>query len=187
MNYRINDLTGQRFGRLIVVGDDGERDKRGTVMWVCKCDCGNTTKVRGFNLTTKRNKITKKGSPTVSCGCRLKEINAELGAKSITHGQRGDIILPRSPAYTTWYNMKQRCYNPNATSYNRYGGRGIIICDEWKDSFEAFFDDMGPRDSHQSIDRINNDGNYEPRNCQWVSKSQNSRKGSGRRLRQEVI
>ena len=83
----------------------------------------------------------------------------------------------------TWYSMKQRCYNPNSAAYKNYGGRGIKVCDKWLKSFEAFYDDMGTRPEGMSIDRINNDGNYEPSNCKWSTPKEQS---SNRRNCKEV-
>lgn len=89
----------------------------------------------------------------------------------ITHGQSGTM---RSPTYRTWSSMKMRCLNPKAIDYLRYGGRGISICDRWLHSFENFLADMGERPQGMQLDRINNDGDYEPTNCRWISKRQNA-------------
>lgn len=146
------DLTGQRFGRLVVIKEAG-RSSDGHIQWICKCDCGKTTVATSNNLRKGR---------IVSCGCNKKE-------KATRHGQWGTRI------YKIWSNMIQRCTNPNAKFYNRYGGRGITVCQEWQENFQAFYD-WAMANGYQEgleIDRINNDGNYEPNNCRWVTHAEN--------------
>jgi hypothetical protein len=147
------DLAGKRFGKLVVIRPCG---KRGTsILWLCKCDCGNTSTPAGTLLNTGQTK-------SCSSGCS----KTKHGQKTRQHS---------SPVYNTWAAMKSRCGNPNNSHYHRYGGRGIKICEEWLDDFQAFYDYMGPRDMTQSIDRIDNDGNYEPGNVRWVTKGENTR------------
>lgn len=140
-------LEGKRFGKLLVIKDVGVNN-RGTYMWLCKCDCGKEKVVKGATLVE---------GTTKSCGCLL--------GKKTKHG------LANAPEYNVWIGMKERCYNPLSTGYYKYGGRGITVCERWKNSFERFYEDMGirPSDLH-SIDRYpNNDGNYEPLNCRWAT------------------
>lgn len=145
------DLTGQRFGRLLVI-KRAESMSTGIVFWECLCDCGHTSIVRSQMLL--------RGS-TVSCGCFRRE---RAGANpKITHGKT------KTKEYTVWANMKGRCYNEKDAAYYNYGGRGITICERWLNSFENFLKDMGECPDGMSIDRINNDGNYEPSNCKWVT------------------
>lgn len=161
----IDDLTGQRFGRLTVIEYAGKRvSPNGTTstMWKCKCDCGNIKDVRQGNL---RNGTTQ------SCGCWHKE---QVGEIHKTHG----LSHENKRLYRVWKNMRRRCSCPQDKSYERYGGRGISVCEEWQNSFEAFYkwsiangykEDIAESGKNRlSIDRINNDGNYEPDNCRWV-------------------
>lgn len=142
------DLTGQRFERLTALRKH-DRCNQGW-RYFCRCDCGETIVVIGANL--------KRGH-TKSCGCLRSEM---VAAKNFVHGHSG------TQAYETWCQIKKRCSRPNAVHFDRYGGRGITMCKRWRDSFEAFLADMGePPSPRHSIDRINNDGNYEPRNCRW--------------------
>lgn len=143
MGKRI-DLTGQRFGRLVVEGFAGT-DKKRNVLWSCKCDCGQRRVVTGNNL---------KSGHTKSCGC-----------SRIAHGKSYTRL------HRIWADMKTRCYNPQNRAYKNYGGRGITICDEWRDDFQKFYDwamSCGYQDNLM-IDRTDNDKGYYPDNCRWVN------------------
>lgn len=154
------DLTGQRFGRLVVEGRDHTRAK--WVYWICRCDCGKKKSVIGASL---------KSGGTRSCGC-LHDENSK-NTKWKTHGESGTRL------YRKWQSMKARCYQPNSTKYKNYGGRGITVCDQWRSDYAAFRDwalANGYEDG-LTIDRIDVNGNYEPSNCRWTTqkKQQNNR------------
>lgn len=149
--YRRGDLTGRRFGRLMVLERDGTTATR-HVLWRVVCDCGSFKTVTGIRL--------KAG--TQSCGCLQRETAVNLLSK---HGRTD------TKEHKIWRGIVQRCTNPNATNYENYGGRGIRVCERWQ-SFENFFSDMGTCPPGCSIDRIDNDGNYELGNCRWATRAQ---------------
>lgn len=161
MNVRRSNLVGKRFGRLVVVELEGTvTSPCGTkrLAWRCRCDCGSTRVVRGADLV---NGATK------SCGCWNSESNR---ARHFKHGRAGRADgSERTREYQAWANAKTRCTNPKFNGYENYGGRGIRMCDEWLNSFEAFYRDMGPCPPGLELDRKDVNGNYEPGNCRWAT------------------
>ena len=170
------DLAGLKIGRLLVVKKAGKRGERR--LWKCVCDCGREIEIVTSHLTGS--------SPTLSCGCITKERvagdahRAVLLANTITHG------LSRTPTYTTWCDMIQRCTNPRRAKYPQDGGRGIKVCERLI-SFANFLSDMGERPVGTTIDRVNADGDYEPGNCRWATAREQARNKRKTRLNADAV
>lgn len=151
------DLVGRRFERLVVQSRHPIATSGGKSRWNCLCDCGSVCVVNGSNLVKNH---------TRSCGCLVTDHAKKMGDSNVVHGYATD----KPAEYRIWSGMKTRCYNTASKDYDRYGGRGIEVCDRWKDSFENFLEDMGSRPSpDHSIDREDNNGHYEPNNCYWAT------------------
>lgn len=152
---RFKDITGLVVGRLTAVSFAGMKPR---AMWLCRCECGNECEIATKYLTSAR---------TVSCGCVRSE---KSGSRLRTHGKT------LTPEHKTWKSIRQRCNNENDKAFDNYGGRGIKMCERWKNSFEAFLEDMGTKPSrNHSIERLNNDGDYDPSNCVWATKKVQNR------------
>lgn len=154
----VKDILNQTFGKLLVI-DRAENNKRGLARWICKCDCGNIIICNGADLRTGHTK---------SCGC---EKYKGFEKQRYKHGLCGTRL------HKIWWDMQDRCYNKKVPNYKNYGGKGIVICEEWLADFMNFYNwaiNNGYKED-LSIDRINVKGNYEPSNCRWVTTKTQSR------------
>lgn len=151
------DITGEKYGRLVAIRSTENRTKSGGVVWLFKCECG---KYKQISANSVRSGLVR------SCGCIV-----------IKHKMAGTRL------YNIWTDMKQRCYNSNYYEFHLWGGRGIIVCEEWRNDFQAFYDwamNNGYSDD-LSLDRIDSTGNYEPSNCRWASAKEQARNTSHNR------
>ena len=164
MSWNFKDMVGQKYGKLTII-ERAENDKHGNACWRCRCSCGAEVTVVGQSL--------RKGN-TKSCGCLHDEGNRT------THGMK------HSKIYKTWRGIKSRCYNPNNKSFKNYGGRGITMYEPWINDFQAFFAYVSTLEHYgedgYTLDREDNDGNYEPGNLRWADRKTQSRNRRGRRI-----
>jgi hypothetical protein len=149
----MRNLEGQKFGRLVAMEPHGS-NKHGAITWRCDCECGNSKVVVGFQLTNGKTK---------SCGCLREDVARNMNA---SHG------MSKTPTYRAWTNMISRCYNEKVRSFAIYGALGVRVCDDWLESFESFYADMGSKPAGKSLDRIDSDGDYKRENCRWATASQ---------------
>lgn len=160
------DVSGVRFGRLVALERSATASPNRSYSWRCQCDCGAIAEI---NIRYLRNGDTR------SCGC----LKADSTRSTMT--THGHTVGGKSKTYQSWKAMRLRCTSPRSTYFSLYGGRGITICDRWN-SFENFLEDMGERPCGSTIDRIDRNGNYEPRNCRWATAAEQVQNSSKARI-----
>ncbi len=168
------DIKGQRFGKLIIRERGISHDRK--ARWNCLCDCGKTVTVRGDALRSGKTK---------SCGCLQVDVQR---ARNTIHGECPRSGMTRE--YIAWRAMISRCTLVNGKEYEHYGGRGITVCDRWRHSYQNFLSDMGRCPKRMTLDRRNNDGNYEPGNCRWATyheQALNKRPRNGKERHADII
>lgn len=174
---RRTNLTGQRFGRLEVLEMvyEGKNPKVR-----CRCNCGGEVTALAYNV---------RSGNTASCGCLGREASAATGRKvgpvtgplNATHG------MSKTPTYIAWIEARKRCHSPQNKRFSQYGGRGIFVCDRWRESFEAFFADMGECPPGLTLERLDNDRGYEPGNCVWATKKEQTRNRRCNKANPEIV
>lgn len=152
----MRDMHGIRYGNLVAIRATERRSCSRNKIWLLRCDCGGDAEYDGYDV--------RRGKRTSCKACSAERVRLS----SVTHGKT------ETSEYSTWTDIQTRCNNPKSTSYPNYGGRGIRVCIRWSRSFAAFLQDMGPRPEGMSIERENNDGDYEPSNCHWASRLEQS-------------
>lgn len=160
LSKRAKDISNQKFGKLTALYPIAKIKKQGT-QWLCQCECGNTTKAVVSDLFCGHN---------VSCGC--------MSRKKNTTGNSHELMHRNIRLYNIWLLMRYRCSSPKAINYKYYGGKGIRVCQEWVDNYEAFYNwsISNGYSNMLTIDRKESNKNYSPNNCQWITKSENSKK-----------
>lgn len=162
---KLVDHSGKRYGFWTVIA---RAKNKARVQWRCVCDCGVEKDVQACNLVN---------GTSISCGCYRDSLPHDAWLASVTtHG------MTKTPTWSSWRSMIKRCYGAYSINFDKYGGRGISVCEAWRVSFEAFYADMGERPEGMSLDRINVNGNYEPENCRWATRTQQARNTTANRI-----